>query len=82
MHHNSLVFPTLPPPPPTSSTMASDSTNDTPPIFKGRKLKWGTYKMQNVLTRTYLDIEEHSRALCSRPAQNLEEGNGIVRGFR
>ena len=62
--------------------MASDSTNNTLPILKGGKLKWGIYKMRNVLTRTYLDIEEHSRALCSRPAQNLEEGNGMVRLFR
>ena len=62
--------------------MTPDSTNDTSPILKGGKLKWGIYKMQNILTRTYLDIEEHSRKLCSRPAQNLEEGNGMVRLLR
>ena len=58
------------------------SANDTSPILQDGKLKWGIYKMQNVYSGTYLDIEERSRKLCARPAQNLEEGNGIVRGFR
>ena len=62
--------------------MAPGSANDTSSILQDGKLKRGVYKMQNAYTRTYIDIEEHSRKLCTRPAQNLEEGNGIVRGFR
>jgi len=50
-------------------------------ILKDGKLKPGIYKIQNVFTSTYLDIEVHSRDVCCRPPQNLEEGRGLVRPF-
>ena len=51
-------------------------------IFQDGKLKPGIYKIQNVFTETYADIEMHSKNVCARPAQNLEEGNGLVRPFQ
>jgi hypothetical protein len=50
-------------------------------IFQDGKLKPGVYKIRSVLTQTYVDIEEHSRKMVSRPAENVEEGNGLVRPF-
>jgi hypothetical protein len=52
-----------------------------PSIFQDGKLKPGIYKIRSVLTQTYVDIEEHSRKIVSRPAENLEEGNGLVRPY-
>ena len=54
----------------------------TPSIFQDGKLKPGIYKIRNVFTGTYIDIEEHSRGMCCRPARDIEEGNGLVRSFR
>jgi len=51
-------------------------------IFQDGKLKPGIYKIWNILTETYADIEVHSRNVCCRPDQNLKEGNGLVRSFR
>jgi len=48
-------------------------------IFENGKLKAGTYKIQNLHTGGYVDIHEHSREMCCRPAQELQEGRGIVR---
>ena len=48
-------------------------------IFEGEKLKAGIYKIQNIYTETFLDIEVHSRGVCCRPAKDLGEGRGIVR---
>ena len=48
-------------------------------IFEDKKLKPGLYKIQNLVSKTYLDIHEHSMELCCRPASVLEEGEGIVR---
>jgi len=49
----------------------------TPSILQDGKLKPGIYKIQNLQTGTWVDIEEQSRAVCCRPAQNIEEGNGL-----
>ena len=46
-------------------------------IFKDGKLKPGLYKIQNIVSQTYLDMQEHNRELCCRPAAVLE-GNGLV----
>jgi len=62
-------------------TMTLNSPTDSSSIFEDGKLKPGIYKIQNLYSRTYLDILEHSRQMCCRPAQNLEEGNGLVRPF-
>lgn len=50
-------------------------------IFKDGKLKPGIYKIQNLYSQTYMDVEERSREVCGRPATILEEGRGLVRPF-
>ena len=62
--------------------MTLNSTNEPPSILQDGKLKPGIYKIWNVYTETYADIEVHSRSVCCRPAQDLKEGNGLVRSFR
>lgn len=59
--------------------MTLTSTNSSPSIFENGKLKPGTYKIQNIYTETYLDIEVHSREVCCRPEGDLGEGRGLVR---
>ena len=51
------------------------------PIFEGGKLKPGIYKIQNLYSRGFVDIYEHSREMCCRPARDLEEGRGLVRPY-
>lgn len=58
--------------------MTLHSTKDPLSLFQDGKLKPGIYKIKNVLTQTFVDIEEHSRRACSRPSKDLEEGNGLV----
>ena len=42
----------------------------------------GIYKILNIYTGTYLDIEVHSRDVCCRPAKDLgEPGKGLVRWY-
>ena len=62
------------------TTMTLILTNESSSVFQDGKLKSGIYKIWNIYTETYLDIEVHSRNVCCRPAQNLE-GNGLVRLF-
>jgi hypothetical protein len=62
-------------------TMTLTSTDNSTSIFEDGRLKPGTYKVQNIYARTYLDVVEHSRRMCCRPAQDLEEGGGIVRRY-
>ena len=59
--------------------MTLRSTKTFSSILEDGRLKPGIYKIQNIFTETYVDIEMHSRNVCSRPSQNLEEGNGLVR---
>jgi len=61
--------------------MTLNTTDESPSILQDGKLKPGIYKIWNILTEAYVDIEVHSRSVCCRPAQNLEEGNGLVRSF-
>jgi len=58
--------------------MAPNSTNDPSSIFEEGNLKPGIYKIQNVFTETFADIEMHSRQVCCRPAKDLAEGRGLV----
>jgi len=58
-------------------TMTPNSTSDSSSIFKDGKLKPGTYKIRNIQSETYLDIEVHSREVCCRPTKDLEEGRGF-----
>jgi len=59
--------------------MNPDLPGDPPSIFENGRLKPGIYKIQNLYSKTYLDIHEHSRETCCRPARDLEEGGGLVR---
>ena len=58
--------------------MTMNSTNDSSSIFKDGQLKPGIYKIQNIQSETYLDIEVHSREMCCRPAKDLGEGRGLI----
>ena len=51
-------------------------------IFEGDQLRPGIYKIKNVHTETFLDIEVSSRSVCCRPAGGLGEGRGIVRRYQ
>ena len=61
--------------------MTFHSTNDSSSILENGKLKPGIYKIQNIQTETYLDIEVHTREVCCRPANCLGEGRGLVRQY-
>ena len=50
-------------------------------LFKDGKPKPGVFKIQNVCTETFVDIEVHSRSVCCRPAKDLGEGRGVVRQY-
>lgn len=63
----------------TMPTMTLKSTSDSPPIFKNGKLKPGIYEIQNLSSETYLDIHQHSREVCCRPAKDIEGGRRLVR---
>ena len=62
-------------------TMTFNSPSEPSSILEGGELKAGIYKIQNLFAQTYLDIHEHSRELCCRPAEKLAEGRGLVRPF-
>jgi len=49
-------------------TMTLNSPTDPSSIFEDGKLKPGIYKIQNLYSRTYLGIHEHSRQTCCRLA--------------
>ncbi|KAF9649755.1 hypothetical protein BDM02DRAFT_1746311 [Thelephora ganbajun] len=57
--------------------MTQSPTNGSSSIFKDGKLKPGIYKIQNLHGQTYMDVHEHSRDVCCRPATALEEGRGL-----
>ena len=59
--------------------MTPNQANASNSLFEGGKLKPGIYKIQSVGAETYLDIHLNSKQLCCRPAQDLEEGMGLVR---
>ena len=59
--------------------MTLTSTSDPSSIFENGKLKPGIYKIQNIYSETYLDIELHSREVCSRLERELGQGRGLVR---
>ena len=42
-------------------------------IFEGGRLALRTSKIQNLYDKTYMDIQEHSKEVCRRPAAALEE---------
>ena len=60
------------------SIMTLHSTSDSSSIFENGKLRPGIYKIQNIQSETFLDIEIHTREVCCRPAKDLGEGRGFV----
>jgi len=52
-------------------------TNESGSVFKDGKLQPGIYKIQSIVSQTYVDIQENTRELCGRPA-TLLEGKGLV----
>jgi len=54
------------------------STGDSRSILENGKLKPGIYKIQNIRSETYLDVEVYTRAVCGRPVRDLGEGRGFV----
>jgi len=53
-------------------------TNDLTSIFVDGKLKPGTYKIQNLASKTYLEVLEHSNELCCRPDSVLTPDDAAV----
>ena len=62
---------------PCSNAMTLTTADNSASIFKGGKFRAGIYKIQNVCSRTYLDIREYTNELCGRPATVLK-GKGLV----
>ena len=60
------------------STMLVSSPDDPMSIFVNGKLKPGTYKVQNLSGKTYLEILEDSKELCCRPASVLSDRDALV----
>ena len=60
--------------------MTPESSSDSS-IFEDGKLKPGIYKIQNIYSKKYLDIEVHSREVRCCYAKDLEEGEGLVRRY-
>ena len=58
--------------------MTSNSASESDSVFRNGKIRPGIYKIQNVVGKTYVDIREHTKELCGRPAAALE-GKGLVR---
>jgi hypothetical protein len=58
--------------------MTLTSKDGSGPVFRDGKLRPGIYKIQNIVGQTYVDIREHAKELCGRPA-TLLEGKGLVR---
>jgi len=54
--------------------MVDSTTSDSLSILEDGKLKPGIYKIQNLYTRTYMDIHDHLREVCCRPATALKDG--------
>jgi hypothetical protein len=61
--------------------MTFNSPDDSSSILEDGRIKPGVYKIQNLASRTYLDILEYTKETCCRPAEKLEEGGGLVRSF-
>jgi len=63
----------------TLLTMTLSSTTDPHRIFENGKLKPGIYRIQNLRSETYLDVLQHSKELCCRPARDIGAKKGLVR---
>jgi len=43
-------------------------------VFQDGRLKPGTYKIRNIVSKTFVDIKDDLRELCGRPSTVLEQG--------
>jgi hypothetical protein len=64
-------------------TLVLAAMNVSPPddpmsIFVDGRLKSGVYKIQNLYHQMYLEILEHSKELCCRPATALSPQDALV----
>jgi hypothetical protein len=64
-------------------TLVFAAMNVSPPddpmsIFADGKLRSGVYRIQNLYCQTYLEILEHSKELCCRPATALSPQDALV----
>jgi len=62
--------------------MLTFPSDDPMSIFMNGKLKPGAYGVQNLASQTYLEILEHSRELCCRPAGVLTPKDAVVMSTR
>ena len=58
--------------------MTLSSDEDSVSIFKDAKLRPGIYKIQNIVSKTYVEIREYPKELCCRPSGTSLEGKGRV----
>jgi len=58
--------------------MVPTSTAASLSILEDGELKPGIYKIQNISSKTFLDYEVHTRELCCRLVNELEEDKGLV----
>lgn len=68
-----------PPPQRSATTMTYNTPESSLSIFQDGKIKPGIYKIQNIVSRTYVDTKDHLRELCGRPSSVLGSGGGQVR---
>ena len=60
--------------------MTLDSTTgDSLSVLKDGKPEPGIHEIQNLCTRTSMDVHDHLREVCCRPATDLEDRMGFVR---
>ena len=58
--------------------MSTSPADDPMSIFVDGNLIPGKYKIQNLRSQTYLEIQEHSRELCCRPDTVLTPNDAVV----
>jgi len=63
---------------PFPAAMLVCTPDDPMSIFTDGNLQPGIYKVQNLASQTYLEIQEHSRGLCCRPATVLSPQDALV----
>jgi len=56
--------------------MKNNTTKPASSIFQDGKVKPGVYKIQNIVSKTYVEVKDHLRELCGRPPSALEHGEG------
>ena len=53
-------------------------SSPTATVLQDGKIKPGIYKIQNIVSKTYVDIKDDLRELCGRPSSALERSRGHV----